>query len=101
MRRDIELSRDDESSQGKPAALTPLPGMREAEPTPDQTKALEEMMPLVYEELRLLAGGYLRTSGRNILSNARHWSMRPTFVLPRKDESCGKIPLTFWQFLRV
>lgn len=60
MRRDIELSRDDESSQGKPAALTPLPGMREAEPTPDQTKALEEMMPLVYEELRLLAGGYLR-----------------------------------------
>ena len=58
MRRDVELSRDDEPPQGKPAA--PLPGTREAEPPPDQTKALEEMMPLVYEELRLLAGGYLR-----------------------------------------
>jgi RNA polymerase sigma-70 factor, ECF subfamily len=58
MRRDVELSRDDEPPPGKPAA--PLPGPREAEPPPDQTKALEEMMPLVYEELRLLAGGYLR-----------------------------------------
>jgi RNA polymerase sigma factor (TIGR02999 family) len=31
-----------------------------AEPSSDSTKALAEMMPLVYEELRLLAGGYLR-----------------------------------------
>jgi len=31
-----------------------------AESSRDSTKALAEMMPLVYEELRLLAGGYLR-----------------------------------------
>src|SRR5450432_2563914 len=31
-----------------------------AEPSMDNTKALAEMLPLVYEELRLLAGGYLR-----------------------------------------
>jgi len=31
-----------------------------AESSRDSTKALAEMLPLVYEELRLLAGGYLR-----------------------------------------
>lgn len=53
------MSSDEESAREK-ALLTPSPNVREETATPDNTKALEEMMPLVYEELRLLAGGYLR-----------------------------------------
>jgi RNA polymerase sigma factor (TIGR02999 family) len=60
MRRDTEGSGDDESPQEKEAPFTASPNVRDVEATPNNTKALEEMMPLVYEELRLLAGGYLR-----------------------------------------
>ena len=56
-RRDTESSGETGPAPGEtPSAVsTPSP-----ETLPDQRKALAEMMPLVYEELRMLAGGYLR-----------------------------------------
>lgn len=56
-RRDTESSSDAGSAPGQaPSALS---ATNEDAPS-DTRKALAEMMPLVYEELRLLAGGYLR-----------------------------------------
>ncbi|HEY3661589.1 MAG TPA: ECF-type sigma factor [Chthoniobacterales bacterium] len=59
-RRDMGLSSDEESSPEKPAALPPSSSPLEADATTKNAKALDEMMPQVYDELRLLAAGYLR-----------------------------------------
>jgi RNA polymerase sigma-70 factor (ECF subfamily) len=58
-RRNTEISNDDESVRGGMflTAAAPLPDGAAAS---DDSKTLEEMMPLVYEELRRLAAGYLR-----------------------------------------
>ncbi len=56
-------TRDTESSgeAGSAPALPPsAPPATKAETPSDHRKALAEIMPLVYEELRMLAGGYLR-----------------------------------------
>lgn len=56
-RQDIENSGETGSAPGPtPSALSTT----KQETLPEERKALAEMMPLVYEELRLLAGGYLR-----------------------------------------
>lgn len=49
--RDTDLPSDEQPSSA-PSEKSIAPG--------ESVRALEEMMPLVYEELRLLAGGYLR-----------------------------------------
>ena len=56
----MDLSSDEESSPEKPATLPPSSGRPEADATTKNAKSLDEMMPQVYEELRLLAAGYLR-----------------------------------------
>jgi RNA polymerase sigma-70 factor (ECF subfamily) len=56
MRRDTESSSDAGSAANQPP---PLPSGLEPAPA-DTAQALAEMMPLVYEELRMLAAGYLR-----------------------------------------
>ncbi len=48
------------SSEEKPADCVALPVSPRAEGSTDTSKTLEAMLPLVYDELRLLAGGYLR-----------------------------------------
>ena len=48
------------SSEEKPADCVALPVSPRAEGSTDASKTLEAMLPLVYDELRLLAGGYLR-----------------------------------------
>ena len=52
------------SSEQKPADRTapsvPAPTQDAAEAATDNARTVEAMLPLVYEELRLLAGGYLR-----------------------------------------
>ncbi|MBA3607801.1 MAG: RNA polymerase subunit sigma-70 [Chthoniobacterales bacterium] len=56
-RRDTESSGETGPAPGEtPSAVS----TSRLEPLPEQRKALAEMMPLVYEELRMLAGGYLR-----------------------------------------
>lgn len=56
-RRETESSSEAGSAPGsEPSARSTT----KPEAFPDQRKALAEMMPLVYEELRMLAGGYLR-----------------------------------------
>ena len=53
------------SSEGKPANRTapsvPATTKEASDGATDSVKTLEAMLPLVYEELRLLAGGYLRS----------------------------------------
>ena len=56
-RRDTDSADEGESG---PDRATPAFSTTKEEAQSDTGKALEEMMPLVYEELRLLAGGYLR-----------------------------------------
>lgn len=57
--RDKRAPSDDESARvGKHSLFSPAGDMGEV--AGEQTKALEEMLPQVYEELRMLAGGYLR-----------------------------------------
>ena len=58
-RRNTEISNDDESVRGK-TFLTSAAALPDAAAPADDSKTLEEMMPLVYEELRRLAAGYLR-----------------------------------------
>lgn len=48
------------SSDEKPADCVVSPVSPKAEGSTDASKTLEAMLPLVYDELRLLAGGYLR-----------------------------------------
>ena len=48
------------SSEEKSANFIPSPVSLKAEGLTDAAKTLEAMLPLVYDELRLLAGGYLR-----------------------------------------
>ena len=48
------------SSDEKPADCVASPVSPKAEGATDASKTLEAMLPLVYDELRLLAGGYLR-----------------------------------------
>jgi RNA polymerase sigma-70 factor (ECF subfamily) len=48
------------SKQEKPADCAVTPVSPQAEGSTDASKTLEAMLPLVYDELRLLAGGYLR-----------------------------------------
>lgn len=57
-RRNTEISNDESVREKRPPiSARPLQGT--AAPS-DNSKTLEEMMPLVYEELRRLAAGYLR-----------------------------------------
>jgi RNA polymerase sigma-70 factor (ECF subfamily) len=56
-RRDTDSADEGESG---PDRAAPAFSTNKEEAQSDTGKALEEMMPLVYEELRLLAGGYLR-----------------------------------------
>jgi RNA polymerase sigma factor (TIGR02999 family) len=53
--RDERMSRETES-----ADCAGLPLSAESENSADSANTLEAMLPLVYDELRLLAGGYLR-----------------------------------------
>lgn len=53
--RDTDVPGDDQSAWDQP----PPPPEDKPAPRPE-VRALEEIMPLVYEELRQLAGGYLR-----------------------------------------
>lgn len=48
------------SSEKRPADCVGLPVSPEAEGSTNDSQTLEAMLPLVYDELRLLAGGYLR-----------------------------------------
>ena len=48
------------SNEEKPADCVGSPVSPQAEGSTDASKTLEAMLPLVYDELRLLAGGYLR-----------------------------------------
>ena len=48
------------SSEEKPADCVVSPVSAQAQGATDASKTLEAMLPLVYDELRLLAGGYLR-----------------------------------------
>jgi RNA polymerase sigma factor (TIGR02999 family) len=48
------------SNEEKPADCVGSPVSPKAEGSTDASKTLEAMLPLVYDELRLLAGGYLR-----------------------------------------
>jgi RNA polymerase sigma factor (TIGR02999 family) len=48
------------SSEEKPTDCVASPVSPQAEGPTDASKTLEAMLPLVYDELRLLAGGYLR-----------------------------------------
>jgi RNA polymerase sigma factor (TIGR02999 family) len=54
-RRNERMSREE-----KPTDRVASPVSPKAEGSTDASKTLEAMLPLVYEELRLLAGGYLR-----------------------------------------
>ena len=59
--RNEGMSKDEQSlpSDPSPAGAAAREG-KAGHPAVEDTRTLEEMMPLVYEELRLLAGGYLR-----------------------------------------
>ena len=57
---DKRMSSEGKSDHGAAPSAPLGAGGNAAEPSLDNTKALAKILPLVYEELRLLAGGYLR-----------------------------------------
>ncbi len=58
--RNEGMSKDEKRTPHGASAASAQPEERADGPATDKANALAEMLPLVYEELRLLAGGYLR-----------------------------------------
>ena len=58
--RNEGMSKDEKRTPHGASAASARPEGRAGGPATDKANALAEMLPLVYEELRLLAGGYLR-----------------------------------------